>query len=869
MNNHHRRSTPWLTQLILMALITLPHHSNAADFATRDQATEAQRAVVFNIPRQAADDSLPVFGQQADVTVIYPFERVKDHHTNRLQGEYSVTHAVAILLDNTGLQAQFSPEGHLVITQMDETKGKRMNTNKRKTVLATMVGLFAAGGMTTAIAQDKMGESARAQGVLDEIIVTAQKREQNLQDVALAVTAVTADDLEKRGFKNVSDLQFSVPGLTVGESITGAPNITMRGIGIENVFAGGDPGVPLHIDGHYIQSASYMLRDFLDVERVEVLRGPQGTLYGRNAIGGNVNIISKRPTEHVEGQLSVDLGSYNKRLVQGVLSGGLTDSIRGRLVVSDEKRDGFTENISTLGGKDLDDSDYTSARATLEVDVSDNILATIGLYYFDDASIAPTVRMIDPYPDSLPGFVNYFELNGAGINPTVLDPRKVKMNDVGQPTNEGKGISADFDFTFDNFTLRSLSSFNDSHQTTKTDDDSSDVVTAANGDSILAFETFSQEFQLVSANDSSLSWVAGVFYYTEDSEWNKFFIWDNLFVAGGPRENFRFDTILDSSSLGVYGQLDYAINDKIEIVFGLRYNDDEKDIVSEVTLESLGLISPDGTPLVFTNEGAWSEISGKIGLNYSVTDEIMAYLSYSTGYKAGGYNSAFATIYDPETVAATELGIKSTWLDGHAKTNITVFHYDYEDVQEFKVNEDGTSAIINAAEAIQWGVEIEQAFRMQSGLQIDFSLAYLDAEFDEFDTVDDVFNTELGLQDLSGNSLARSPKWKAYIGVQNEWMLQENGSVTVRIDSSWSAKQYSTHFNRASDVISGYSRVNASLSWISSDELWEGLLYGKNLDGDDDISNITDSSGLVGIPPPRYGQYLEPRTFGVKVSRHF
>lgn len=867
-NNHHRHPKPWLTQLMLMALITLPHQSNAADLATSDQATQAQRAVVFNIPRQAADDSLPVFGQQADVTVIYPFEWVKDHHTNRLQGEYSVTHAVAILLDNTGLQAQFSPEGHLVITQVDESKGKNMNTNTRKTLLAGMVGLFAAGGMTTAVAQGQVGESAMAQNVLDEIIITAQKREQNLQDVSLAVSAFTGDELDNKGIDSGADLQFLVPSLTIGPSPWGPAQVTLRGVGAENVFPGGDPGVPIHIDGHYIQASSYILQDFLDVERVEVLRGPQGTLYGRNAIGGSVNIITKRPTDTFEGYASVDVGNYNKRLFQAVVSGPLSDNVRGRLVASNEKRDGFIENLSSIGAQDLANSDYTSVRGSLEIDLTDNIQVFASAYYFDDSANSTVAILAQDYPAYADFIVDPYVALGVSGNISASDPRKVTLSNPSDDVyDKAKGVSLDLDWDLGDMIFRSLSSYNESDKRIQVDLSGSDVVINEEDDTHI-YETFSQEFQLISGEDSKAQWILEAFFYDENSNVLQQLELNNLFDITGPLDPIVIPVEIDASSLGVFGQVDYPITDQLSVIAGLRYNKDKKDVFSGLFIPAFGLVAEDGGPITTSDESdEWSKSTGKIGLNYQLSDDLLLYVSYSNGYKSGGYNLTQADSYAPETVEAFEAGMKSVWFESRIQTNVSAYYYDYTNKQEFTRDPIvGTTNLINSGKASVYGIEAEMSARITEGLSIDSSISYTEAEYDEFFSEDESA-PELGFQDLAGNQLPRIPEWKAYLGVQYQWLLEDNGELIFRVDSSWSDKQYSTYFNRSRDELGGYNRTNMRIAWESATGEWEAELYGLNLDDDNDKSNHFHAGGLVGFAV--WTQYLSPRTYGLKVTRNF
>lgn len=701
---------------------------------------------------------------------------------------------------------------------------------------------------------------------LAEVIVTAQKREQDLQNTALAITAITGDALLASGIENGLDLQLSVPSMSMGESVAGSVYVTMRGIGMGNIYAGGDPGVPIHIDGHYIQSSNYILRDFLDIERVEVLRGPQGTLYGRNAVGGSINIITKRPTESFEASMSLDVGNYDRRLLQAMISGPLTDRLRGRLAASYENRDGFVENVSSAGEDDLLDSSYVSVRGTLEYDLTDDIQLTLAAYGFDDSSLSLGPQRINEYsPAGVMGpFVNYWIANDAGSNITVSDPWKVRQNSTRDDSNRAKGAALDVDWDIGSVLFRSLSSYNDSEQDIgPVDFDSSDVVTQ-HIDITTWYETFSQEFQLLSNKDSRAQWILGLFYYNEDSFFGEVYDWDSFFVPDGSKSTFEDGTRVNAESLGLFGQIDYPISDDVSVVGGLRYNRDRKSAYSTLLIPEFGLVGP--ASIVTDDSEDWSKVTGKIGLNYQINDDAMAYASYSTGYKSGGYNPAQATPYDPENVEAYEAGLKGLWLDRTIQTNLSAYYYEYSDKQESRRDAQGITGLENAAAATIWGVELEASVKPIADFLIQASVSYLNTEYDEFDT-SDFANPGLGVQDLSGNSLVRAPEWKLYLGLQYEWELGATGQLVARLDTSWTDRQYASAFNRPRDVMDSYGRSNALLQWNSENRSWQAALYVQNLEDEDALVSIDHTGPAVGFGA--FGQYLPPRTYGVRITRQF
>jgi len=678
----------------------------------------------------------------------------------------------------------------------------------------------------------------------------------------VAISAFSAEALEVRGVTTPQGLQFHTPGLVVNRTNVGGggAQVTIRGIGTEQPGVVTDPGVPLHVNGHYTQSTAYVFRDFLDVERVEVQRGPQGTLYGRNAVGGTINIVTKRPTEEVEGVMSLDVGNYDKRLVQAVVSGPLTDGVRGRLAISDEKRDGYVKDLGT--NTDREFSDYTSIRGALEVDITDDVQAYLSAYHYDSES------------DEV------FLANRP--NEEVLNPFKINTNSPGFNDDKSKGASVDITWQLEGVDLRYLSAYDKTNKQGNYDYDGSSLFNSEFLTDV-ENETLMQEFQLISTHEGDLNWVLGLFYYDEKSTavFRGFFdarlpvlsflglpAGDRAGLLGGPTE-------MEVNSLAVYGQANYKLTEQWEAVVGMRYTKDEKtrNHDGQVFFSELDpniIVSAPGNSA--TND--WKEPTWKLGLNYHISEDNMLYASYSRGYKAGGYNTnlALTDSYDPEIVDAYDVGLKSQWLDNRVRLNIAAFYYDYKDKQDFqRLITLPATKISNASQATIQGVELEAQAWVTDAFLLNFSLGYLDAEFDEYESIDANF-VALGLQDLSGNKVPKSPEFKVSLGAQYKWQLSGMGDLLLRGDYAWLDDQWSNAFNRDSssglagsgDLLPSYHQVNARLQWTSEDENWQAEIYGTNLTDEVIKQNSFTSSGLLTIDT-----YLPPRLYGFKTTYRF
>ena len=736
-------------------------------------------------------------------------------------------------------------------------------SSRRVLIVSALFGSLATGDFAAA-------QSGTNDDALDEVIVTAQRRAESLQEVPIAISALSAEALEIRGIENPSDLQLSVPNLNLGqEAGNGWTNVvaTIRGVGTVNALL--DPGVPMHLDGHYMQTTAMLARDFFDVERVEVLRGPQGTLYGRNAIGGSINIISKRPTDEFEGLVSIDAGNFDKRLIQGVVSGPLSDRLRGRLSIADETRDGYVRNVSPIGAKDYQNSNYTTIRGSLDFDLATDAVLQLSAYYYDSKMNSISFRRFNPYPElGVSASADWYAINGAGTNPTVEDRYKVKLNDPGDTHDEAIGVSVDLKWMFDNLEFRSLSSYNDSQTTRWADLDASDVISTTTFTD-LPMETFTQEFQFLFNNDGPLTGQAGVFYYYQDSPLFTEFANDNavanLYGLTTPRAIFQETYEWEVQSIGIYGQLEYELTDALTLAVGGRYTSDSKDQTSVSGGNFDGTLDLETVVL----DETWDQFTYRAGLNFQLADNAMLYGNYATGYKAGGI--FILTAYEPEFVNAVEFGLKSDWFARRLRVNAALFHSDYEDKQErIRLEIDGVltpgGMIQNIPNTTIMGLELEAQAVLGNNFSLDSSLTWQDSEYDGI-VIEDPLGPG-GRQDISGNQLPNSAEWRFYVGLQHDRELSAGGELQLRADFSYIGEMHGSIYNYEQDKIPAYQWVNVRARWESDDADWLAELYVKNaLDEDAMTGHAYVPFDEFGFPD--LGEFLPPRTYGVKLTRRF
>ena len=543
-------------------------------------------------------------------------------------------------------------------------------------------------------------------GFLEEVIVTAEKRETTLQDTAIAVSAFSGDELDRAQITNALDIQMNVPNMLMSKGNFTGSNISIRGIGTNAVGSSADSGTGIHLNGVYLNASRIFEAEFYDTERVEVLRGPQGTLYGRNTTGGVINVITKKPTEEMEGFVEMQLGNYGTKKFKGAFNLPLTDTLSTRIAGFSLQRDGYTENI--FDGTDIDDRDMYSLRWTTRWQATENTDVTLMVHHFneDDNRMRGQKQACTKDPDGilgcLPGQLGYDSPNGAAtitgsligaiaagtglpfpaddyansVNPTDL--RKVNMDFT--PTYEADETvtSLEINHDFGDLSFTSVTGYSDSYFNGRDDYDKAvasetwplaflgmpDGVTMAlpNGYDDVTVDRaygadesssdphqFSQEFRLASNYDGDVNFLVGAFYLTYENE-EHYYVYNSglaLFgqLNGLPENQHFYDNHTLSYQLdtqALFGEMYWTINDQLDLTVGLRYTDEEK-VSTQRTVYLNFLSDPNVAGGGYEQYGNdWQETTGKVNLNYALNDDVMLYTTVARSYKSGGFNTLSA-----------------------------------------------------------------------------------------------------------------------------------------------------------------------------------------------------------------------------------
>ncbi|WP_167539655.1 TonB-dependent receptor [Sphingobium xenophagum] len=708
------------------------------------------------------------------------------------------------------------------------------------------------------------GDQTDQQGGLADIVVTAQRRSERLQDIPMAITALSGELLERSPVTNLVDVQTSVPNLNISPRL-GSGVVAIRGIGFGVLTAGAEGSVALHRDGVYQSRPFAALSGLFDVDRIEVARGPQGTLYGRNATGGAINIISKRPSTKASGYMDLAYGNYGDLSVEGAFGGALVaDRLLARVSARVQERDGYGTNLTN--GRDIDDLKTRAIRGMLEFRPSDSTNFLLQGDYFkrDDKAGATHFRRCVQTPCGPNAATN------RGF-PIPADPRDV-FSDI-DPVNisEDYGISlrSELDLSFADLT--SLTAFREGSLEAVFDQEG----TAQPGQNTREedYKTFSQELQL-GRSSGSLDWIVGLYYFHEKNfaRANGLF---PPFLAAIISQYFQGGRV-ETNAYAAFGELSYHVTPKLTLIVGGRYSKESKRIMDERTF----LRGPTGpitarqaapTPdvpctvcLGLPDKVSFSSFSPKFGARYQFSNNQQIYATAQKGFKSGGFAiGAVAPAFDPETIWSYEAGLKASWFDRALTTNLAVYHYDYKGLQLGQAISTAT-VVTNAAQAKVDGVELEARLAIGKNFSIDGFGAYNHARFTSYNSRNPAI-TGSPILDLSGNLLPNAPKWSGKIGAQYEAPVF-GGSLTVRGELFVSSRVFFTEFNNESNGQRSYQLANANIRYEGADD-WYLSLY---------MNNIFDKTVIAGsaVFTPLVGaiineQYLPPRTYGIRVGKKF
>jgi iron complex outermembrane receptor protein len=705
-----------------------------------------------------------------------------------------------------------------------------------------------------AIAAVIMAPLVQAELVLEEITVTAQKMENNLQETPLAVTAVTGDILREQGTISVGELLSNIPGATYTNFSKTQQQLSIRGISSGGEGAAADSSSLTLIDGVVISRAFAHSANMFDVSRVEVLRGPQGTLYGKNAVGGLVHIITNKPTEETEGYLEVNLGNYDAYSIEGAISGSLSDSVQGRLSIHADERDGYTEDRNT--GKELDNVENYSARVQLAFNPSDTLSVLLRADYSRDNDDAVPRKPVNPREPYDSPFTSYTD--GSS------DPWDVENSDRSFFMDRTIwGASAEIQWELANHTLTSITAYRDANNEAIVDNfGSPDAIVWSFEDN--DSDQFSQELRLDNTkNADKLRWQVGVYLIQEDIERND----GRIIFAEDP--GFRTDQAsiqeVETLSWGVFGQGTYSLSDDTDLTVGLRYSNDDKDFeLFHAAVGPFAGLLLDEVPVIADTDESWDAITGVITLDHRLNEDTMVYATASQGYKAGGFNGEASTNeaasipYDEENVINYELGLKAELLNKRLRVNAALFTMDYEDIQVETFRAGSANVFIdNAGEASIDGLELELTALLSENFSLFASYAVMDATYDKFDSTGD---------DFSGNRMANSPEWTATLAAVYERALSDGSVIRIRADYRGRSdiadspdEDDEDQYRNSVDIF------GLRMAWISSDQNWEVAAWGRNLTDKEEILQISPAAFMT----QPVGVRGAPRTYGLSVKRSF
>ena len=661
---------------------------------------------------------------------------------------------------------------------------------------------------------------------LDSVKVTARKREETLQDVPVAVTAFTPETLDKLNIKDLGDLDAQVPNLTVYAARGSTSTVTayIRGVGQADPLWGVDPGVGIYLDDVYIARPQGALLDVFDVERIEVLRGPQGTLYGKNTIGGAIKYISRGLPQETTGFASVTVGNYNQLDVKAALGGeigGKDSGLRGRVSVASMNRDGFGTNTYT--GQEVSDKEINSVRMQLGAYSQDDFDVQFAFDYMDDQSGVRGAKMLAPNPL-------------APAYPPTSDSYDIRsgMKNINDTEMKGASVTANWRPS-DNWAFKYVAAKRESDTETNIDFDTTPLTLV----DVRAFYSDSQVSQELQANydgGSRARGVMGLYWFNGDAGGQVLNHFYNPLLATGLTNPLFGDTqgVVNTKSIALYADWTFDLTDRLTLDVGARYTDEDKHAVAlNRFYTGLDYGTSWGTAANFDKTINFKNVSPKVSLDYQVTPDILVYGLASRGFKSGGYNIRANTTavprsgepFDDEQVDSFEIGSKMSFLDQRLFLNLSAFHNKYKDIQlsiftAFDSNNDGVDDnffgdFTNAGKGTVNGVEVEYQFLPTANWLVSGNLAWLDAKYDEFLTY--TTTRPPVLVDVADSQyFTNAPEFSGAINVEYRTDLANGGNLSARVGYSYQSEVWPTTDLSPLIMQKGYGLLGAGVIISSS-----------------------------------------------------
>lgn len=713
----------------------------------------------------------------------------------------------------------------------------------------------------------------KAEAKLEEIIVTAQKRSQSLQDVGISIAAFTGNDINRLGLNNIEKLAAAIPNLQSLDAAAGLPSFRIRGIGLNEFQAAFDSPVGVHLDEIFLSKPMLASMGFFDIDRVEVLKGPQGTVFGRNTTGGAVNYYSNKPTEEFTGGIRASYGRYERFETEAHISGSLSENLTGRLAlqVFDYGADGPYKNL--FDNRELGELEQQQLRGVLQ-------------WRGDRTEILASLEFGSKEGDLTP-YDNLFQATPGGppdVTAVIRNPiSRYRVNQDYHPTTDsessGAGLRIEHEFNFG--TLTSLTGYKTFERDNREDSDNTPIV-STNIDWYSDIDQFTQELRVV-GDKGAWNYLIGIYYEADElTTVETLDVTDLNNLLGGALGFFQLgsDHVVDTTSFAVFTSHEFQLTEQLYLTLAGRFTEEKNEIDGQSFLTTFSAptngngnrIAPaDRLVLVDADtDRSDNDVNYKIGLNFHPTENIMIYGSLSTGFRSGGYDLAFGSpsleTFEPEETTAWEVGVKTTLFDGSVRFNSALFFTEIEDYQS-NVNLAGelVPRRRNIGTLETRGLEMELQWQPDEFWRIQLSGAYSDAEISKVSRDATGVPFAVDGTPLKGNQPVNTPELSFGAILAYNHPISSNIGIEVLTNYSWNDERYLEIQNAADHLVDSYHTLDASLSFAALDDKWRVSLWGKNLTDEDYLRYINDVPG--------FGLFLtinaEPATYGISAEYNF
>ena len=717
---------------------------------------------------------------------------------------------------------------------------------------------------------------------IDEIIVSAEKRDVNLQKVPLSVTVFSAADLDSQGVINAVDLSGLAPGLTIAKNEGFRRVVVIRGLGLEaNQNDIANPSVSTHTDGVFTPSDISLNSDFLDVDRIEILRGPQGTVFGQNSTGGAINVITKQPKlDEFEGYANVSLGNFNLVRTRAAVNVPINKQLAARAAFSYYNHDGFTKNIAIPGTR-LDEANNFAGRLSILWQPTSDFSATVRAQFFtEDTNDRAQKNILDPTPD----------------------PRKLRQDFPGTFQFDSQVYSAELKYNLPWATVKSITSYQYEEENQSRDGDRSDGFFTPQDvvpDRGRTIETETQEINITSAGEQPLpiDWIVGFFFlhtktnvrfleFLDNGDGILDMTIDKVNPFSNPDLGFQTNSTPTRKSWSLYGQATWHITDFLRLTGGVRYTDDK---VNSLVTNFFGAFG--STPLSTKT----TKTTGKVSVEWDLSPDNMVYASWTRGFKPGGTNLTFGTFvpatYKDESIDAYEFGVKNRFMDDRIQLNVSGFFYNYRNLQ-FQNTDPAVfnGGVDNIPNSKVHGIEGELTVLLTDNLRLDANFAYLKTKItSDFLALDSVAannaqNVLLGMgfslfgpevfaarsaaiKNIKGNALPKTPEFATNINLTYDIDVQDIGVMTAHVQYTYrDGFSYRVFNNNATDQVKSYDLINLDLSWKPNNQAWHLDFIVTNIEDDAAVnSRFTDAFGTGSTSD----ELVPPRQFIVRAGYRF